>query len=215
MKPKLLTAVICIIALFSVNLSYGYHPISPYAYCAGNPIKYVDPDGKQVIIASPVVGITPPVLGVNTPLLSINDVLLLSNKPTVPRIARVSENIGRKVSVERLKLGRNSEVEQLERMGVSKNNKPFTEIDPKTGQKGTTIPDGLQNGRTVEIKNVQKQSLTKQLRLQEKISNENGTRPILRINKDAKLSEPLKKSSFDIQPYTLITPYIFEKNDSK
>lgn len=97
MKNKFLTAAICIIALFSVNLSYGYHPISPYAYCAGNPIKYVDPDGKQVIIASPVVGITPPVLGVNTPLLSINDVLLLSNKPTVPRIARVSENIGRKL----------------------------------------------------------------------------------------------------------------------
>ena len=48
MKPKLLTSVICIIALFSVDLTYGYHPISPYAYCAGNPIKYVDPDGQDV-----------------------------------------------------------------------------------------------------------------------------------------------------------------------
>ena len=47
MKPKLLTAAICIIALFSVDLTYGYHPISPYAYCAGNPIKYVDPDGQE------------------------------------------------------------------------------------------------------------------------------------------------------------------------
>lgn len=50
MKPKLFTAAICIVALFSVNLAYGYHPISPYAYCAGNPIKYVDPDGKEVWI---------------------------------------------------------------------------------------------------------------------------------------------------------------------
>ena len=48
MKTKFLTAAICIIALFSVDLSYGYHPISPYANCAGNPIKYVDPDGKDV-----------------------------------------------------------------------------------------------------------------------------------------------------------------------
>ena len=52
MKPKLLTAAICIVALFSVDLTYGYHPISPYAYCAGNPIKYVDPDGNKLKIAN-------------------------------------------------------------------------------------------------------------------------------------------------------------------
>ena len=27
-----------------------YYHISPYAYCAGNPVKYVDPDGKKVYL---------------------------------------------------------------------------------------------------------------------------------------------------------------------
>ena len=53
-----MTAAICIVALFSVDLTYGYHPISPYRYCAGNPIKYVDPDGNKLRIANNASGVT-------------------------------------------------------------------------------------------------------------------------------------------------------------
>lgn len=51
MKTKrlfILAAIICIASLFSVDLTYAYHPVSPYAFCNGNPIRYVDPDGKMV-----------------------------------------------------------------------------------------------------------------------------------------------------------------------
>ena len=52
MKAKrllILTAIICMASLFSVDLAYAYHPVSPYAYCNGNPVRYVDPDGKQIV----------------------------------------------------------------------------------------------------------------------------------------------------------------------
>ena len=48
MKLKFLTAAICLIALFSIDLAYGYHPLSPYACCMGNPIKFVAPNGEDI-----------------------------------------------------------------------------------------------------------------------------------------------------------------------
>ena len=58
MKPKLSTAAIWIIALFSVNLTYAiwpgvdphtetYYPQSPYVFAGNNPVNRIDPDGRD------------------------------------------------------------------------------------------------------------------------------------------------------------------------
>ena len=56
--------ILLLISLFILNspiyaiwlsvdpLSDKYPHISPYAYCGWNPVKYVDPDGKKIVVGT-------------------------------------------------------------------------------------------------------------------------------------------------------------------
>jgi RHS repeat-associated protein len=142
----------------------------------------------------------------------------LANTPpmlSVTEVVKVSAEIGAKTSevagkateataklAENASKGRSAEIEQLGKNGLEKNTKSFRATDPKTGKEGVTIPDAVKpGGGTVEIKNVGKQSLTEQLRLQKAISEGNGLKPELIINQGAKMSKPLQNAGFDIKTY--------------
>lgn len=135
---------------------------------------------------------------------------------TAPEVVRVGAEIGGKASetsgrfteaqLDNFARGSATEAEQLLKNGLEKNTKPYEVVDPKTGKPGVTIPDAVKpGGGTVEIKNVGKQSLTKQLRLQKALSESNGAKPELIINKGAKITKPLQNGGFDIKTYSTNT----------
>jgi hypothetical protein len=152
----------------------------------------------------PIFGEVPPVIvepAVSRPIIEpVTRLLPEATGRTIETVGRSS----RFTSEQKANFARGNKVEaeQLEKLGVQKNTKPIEATDTKTGQKGTTTPDAIKDGQTFEIKNVGKQSLTRQLRLQKEFSNSNGKNPVLRINEGAKVSEPLKNSGFEIQYYT-------------
>lgn len=190
-------------------LSEKYVYNSTYAFSENKVTSHIELEGLEAIFLAGNSSI------VNTIALESNNAI---PKPAIENIAKTSVEVGAKTGASRFtpeqlqnfSRGRNIEAEQLVRHGLEKNNSPFEAIDTKTGKTEVSIPDAVKNGgkSTSEIKNVKNQSLTKQLRVQEKFSNDNGFKPELIINQGAKLSEPLKNSTFDIKYYNQPAPII-------
>ncbi|MDR1199209.1 MAG: hypothetical protein LBK94_09420 [Prevotellaceae bacterium] len=215
-------------------LQEKFYSWSSYNYCMGNPVKLIDPDGQQPFF---FFGYTPPiVMGTNPVVMGTSNPILLGTKPvttgTVSQTARIinqagkgvtrhgptveaAKNQSQRINFERINAGKQAETEQLQKLGLEKNTESFTRIDTKTGKEATTIPDAIKNGKIVEIKNLETgktQSLTRQLRIQKEISNSNGEKPQLHINKEANLSKPLQNADFEITNYNVTSPIGIQDN---
>jgi RHS repeat-associated protein len=95
--------------------------------------------------------------------------------------------------LENVKRGRKNEARALDDLGIPKNTKKIEAIDPKTGKPGKTIPDGLENGQTIEIKDVKKLSDSPQLRKQSKISAKSGQKGRVVTGPNTKVSKTVDK----------------------
>ena len=74
--------------------------------------------------------------------------------------------------------GRANEAKGLAVVGADKNTKPVTTVDPKTGNTGTTIPDGKHaDGQNVEVKDSKRVTDSPQLRLQNADSKASSGKP--------------------------------------
>lgn len=179
-------------------LSEEFSSWSPYNMSFNNPLKFIDPDGRA-----------PEEVNGCCWWLRLMPLFEESSiKPTVIETLTKTGEAGTKTGEtsaqqENFNFGRYVEKKQLAEMGKEKNNKTYEFTDPKTGKTGKTIPDAMtEEGGTIEIKHVAKQSFTRQLRGQQEISKGNGQEAILKINESAKLTEPLKNSGINIQRYS-------------
>jgi len=98
-----------------------------------------------------------------------------------------------KIDQKALQRGRKSEKRVLASEGLEKNTKTFSATDPKTGKTKNTIPDAIDGGQTVEVKDVKILSDSPQLRAQSVISGESGQKARVITGTDTKVSKTVRK----------------------
>lgn len=89
--------------------------------------------------------------------------------------------------------GLSFEAQVLKNEGLSKNTAPIRAVDPKTGQTGTTIPDGIRSsGQTVDAKGGRTVSDSAQLRRQSQASQQAGQKAQVVVKKGTKVSKTVR-----------------------
>ncbi len=89
--------------------------------------------------------------------------------------------------------GRVNEAKTIAKEGLTKNNKIFKTIDPKTGKPVNVKPDASDASKVIEIKDTKTVSNTKQIRGERQVAKEQGKGFQIITGKNTKVSKNIPK----------------------
>lgn len=91
--------------------------------------------------------------------------------------------------------GKVREAAVLDDLGLEKNTKSLSGVDPKTGLPGSTIPDAIdpKTGDLIEIKDKVYTTNSKQLRIQGNVAEKKVVKQRVIVGTDAKVSKTVEK----------------------
>ena len=171
-------------------LAEKYYSWSPYVYCMGNPVRFIDPTGEYVesawdiaslamgvksfvnnvkggnVIGAVVdgVGIVLDVAAVALPVVPGGAGAAIKGVRAIDKAVDAAKTADKAVDgVNAMRRGVQNEVKVLESIGEVKNTTKYTANLPRIG-KVTVIPDAVTDTKIIEIKDVKSLSNTKQIR---------------------------------------------------
>ncbi len=193
--------------------SEKYYHISPYAYCAGDPVNKVDPEGMWLETLWDVANIiidaesfTKNIKEGNVGAAIVDGVsivvdaaavvlpLVPGGAGTVVKAARAADKAADAANtakrVEAMKRGLVNEAKTLDAIGETKNTKSFT-IPLEDGTVKTTIPDYVNSTTIGEIKDTKVVNNTIQIRAQIELAKNTGRDYKLFVGKQTVVSKKI------------------------
>ncbi len=177
-----------------------YYDLSPYGYCAGNPMRYVDPTGEYIESAWDIaslamgvksfvsnvqggnvvgaivdgVGIVLDAAAVALPVIPGGAGAAIKGVRAIDKAVDAAKTADKAVDgVSAMKRGIQNEAKVLESIGEVKNTAKYT-VNLTRREKVTVIPDAITNAKVIEVKDVKSLSNTKQIRGERQVAQDLG-----------------------------------------